>query len=251
MKLNDWVTGLLFFVMFLFNKSAWGSFCYSNFPIFPIEIFCRQSIEPCRDCQGGRDQNHQSQRWVTFFAGVSGTFRCWRSSSLIHLHLGSWWGPEIRVSFWCVVYFVFMNTVFSCFFNMCSSLSAMNLHISSSFLKHVSISVIVFYIRMTYQQSTDFDRGKSRLARSTRSDTVSLIRQARICQSKSDSAMKYVKGSQNSEKKRVNRKLGDGFTRRFLSYFALMMLGCHSYTTTPRNPSKDANKESTRNQGKH
>lgn len=48
----------------LFNKSAWDSFCYSNFPIFPIEIFCRQSIEPCRDCQGGRDQNHQSQRSV-------------------------------------------------------------------------------------------------------------------------------------------------------------------------------------------
>lgn len=91
---------------------------------------------------------------------------------------------------------------FLCFFNMCSSLSAMNLHISSSFLKHVSILVIVFYIKMTYQQSTDFDRGKSRLARSTRSDTVSLIRQARICQSKSDSAMKYVKGSQNSEKKK-------------------------------------------------
>ena len=63
----NWMTEWLdcgFFVVFLFNKSAWGSFCYSNFPSFPIEIFCRQSIEPCRDCQGGRDQNHQSQRSV-------------------------------------------------------------------------------------------------------------------------------------------------------------------------------------------
>ena len=92
-----------------------------------------------------------------------------------------------------------------------------------------------------------FDRGQSRLARSTRSDSVSLIRQARFLASLN--TMKYVKGSQNSGKNWINRKLGDGFTRQFLSYFALMMLGCQPYTTNKS--IKDANKESTRNQEKH
>lgn len=181
MKLNDWVTGLLFFVVFYSINQLEVRFVTqtSQFSLSKSFVVKASSHVGIAKVGGTKITRANDQSTV---AGVSDTFRCWRSSSLIHLHLGSWWGPEIRVSFW-FVFILFRVYEYRFFiFILVSNEPSHIIFVFEAFF----IFVIVFYIKMTSQQSTDFDRGKSRLARSTRSDTVSLIRQARICQSKCD-----------------------------------------------------------------